>query len=66
MKRTVLAGVVLMGVFLGLSEALVPHNVQRRFEYKQSFKGPHLVFKDGTIPFWEYSGSAIASNEQVS
>ncbi len=29
----------------------------RRFEYKLSFKGPHLVFKDGTVPFWEHSGS---------
>ena len=45
--------------------AFVPHNIQRRFEYKLSFKGPHLVFKDGTIPFWEHSGAAIASNEQV-
>jgi len=37
----------------------------RRFEYKLSFKGPHLVFKDGTVPFWEHSGSAIASNDQI-
>ncbi|CAF0758918.1 unnamed protein product [Didymodactylos carnosus] len=29
----------------------------KRFEYKLSFKGPHLVFKDGTIPFWSFGGS---------
>jgi len=30
---------------------------RRKFEYKLSFKGPHLVQKDGTIPFWEHFGS---------
>ena len=28
-----------------------------RFEYKMSFKGPHLIQKDGAIPFWTHSGS---------
>ena len=28
-----------------------------RFEYKMSFKGPHLIQKDGTIPFWSHGGS---------
>ncbi|KAH7638832.1 protein ergic-53-like protein [Dermatophagoides farinae] len=40
----------------------IPH---RRFEYKYSFKGPYLAQKDGTVPFWEYSGNAIASEELV-
>ena len=31
--------------------------IHRRFEYKYSFKGPHIVQKDNSIPFWEYSGS---------
>lgn len=39
-----------------------PH---KRFEYKLSFKGPHLVQKDGTIPFWEHGGHAIASDESI-
>ena len=29
----------------------------KRFEYKLSFKGPHLAFKDGTVPFWAFGGS---------
>jgi len=37
----------------------------RRFEYKYSFKGPHIVQKDNSIPFWDYGGSALASPEQV-
>lgn len=45
--------------------SFVPPDILRRFEYKLSFKGPHLVFKDGTIPFWDHSGSAIASNDQL-
>eukprot|EP00795_Rhopilema_esculentum_P003768 gene3768-15050_t len=36
-----------------------------RFEYKLSFKGPHLVNKQGNIPFWKHYGSAIAGDEQV-
>ena len=28
-----------------------------KFEYKFSFKGPHLVNKDGSIPFWSHGGS---------
>lgn len=30
-----------------------------RFEYKYSFKGPHLVQKDHSIPFWEYNGGKV-------
>ncbi|XP_059845643.1 protein ERGIC-53 isoform X2 [Hypanus sabinus] len=37
----------------------------RRFEYKYSFKGPHLVHSDGTIPFWTHAGNAIPSADQV-
>lgn len=36
------------------SAAALPH---RRFEYKYSFKGPHLVQADGTVPFWVHTGS---------
>ena len=31
----------------------------RRFEYKYSFKGPHIVQKDNSIPFWDYGGSKL-------
>jgi mannose-binding lectin 1 len=31
--------------------------IVKRFEYKLSFKGPHLAFKDGTVPFWTFGGS---------
>ena len=37
----------------------------RRFEYKHSFKGPYMVLSNGSIPFWEHYGSAIASDESV-
>ncbi|XP_019738351.1 protein ERGIC-53 [Hippocampus comes] len=37
----------------------------RRFEYKYSFKWPHLVQANGTIPFWIHMGNAIPSAEQV-
>lgn len=35
-----------------------PH---RRFEYKSSFKGPHLTQSDGMIPFWVHTGSKFSS-----
>ncbi|XP_053706615.1 protein ERGIC-53 [Synchiropus splendidus] len=37
----------------------------RRFEYKYSFKGPHLSQTDGSIPFWIHTGNAIPSADQV-
>ncbi|XP_015918177.1 protein ERGIC-53 [Parasteatoda tepidariorum] len=40
----------------------IPHH---KFEYKYSFKGPYLAQKDGTVPFWEHFGNAIASEEMV-
>ncbi|XP_067231821.1 protein ERGIC-53 [Chanodichthys erythropterus] len=39
-----------------------PH---RRFEYKYSFKGPHLTQSDGRIPFWIHTGNAIPSADQI-
>lgn len=39
--------------------------VQRRFEYKHSFRAPDLALRDGTIPFWTVIGDAIASSEQL-
>lgn len=39
-----------------------PH---KRFEYKYSFKGPYLAQKDGAVPFWEYEGNTIASEDMV-
>lgn len=46
----------------GQQQYEIPH---KRFEYKYSFKGPYLAQKDGTVPFWEYEGNAIASEEMV-
>ncbi|XP_032870812.1 protein ERGIC-53-like isoform X1 [Amblyraja radiata] len=37
----------------------------RRFEYKHSFKGPNLVLKDGSIPFWTHQGNALPRSDQV-
>lgn len=39
----------------------LPH---RRFEYKYSFKGPHLAQSDGSIPFWVHTGSKFVSRDQ--
>uniref|UniRef100_A0AAR2KAW3 L-type lectin-like domain-containing protein n=1 Tax=Pygocentrus nattereri TaxID=42514 RepID=A0AAR2KAW3_PYGNA len=63
--RALVAAVVLC-VCAELQEARgsggdAPH---RRFEYKHSFKGPHLS-RDGSIPFWVHTGSAIPSADQI-
>ena len=39
-----------------------PH---RRFEYKYSFKGPHLSQSDGSVPFWVHTGSKFMSASQA-
>ncbi|XP_070599600.1 protein ERGIC-53 [Erythrolamprus reginae] len=46
----------------GAPTAALPH---RRFEYKYSFKGPHLVQPDGSVPFWVHTGNAIPSADQI-
>ena len=57
---------VLIGsLLLNWVQGFAPQDIIKRFEYKLSFKGPHLMFKDGTIPFWEHGGAAIASNDQI-
>ncbi len=33
------------------------YQVHSKFQYKQTFKGPHLINSNGRIPFWEYGGS---------
>lgn len=40
-----------------------PH---RRFEYKHSFKGPHLTQSDGMVPFWVHTGSKFSSPPALS
>ncbi|KAM4676750.1 protein ERGIC-53-like [Discoglossus pictus] len=37
----------------------------RRFEYKFSFKGPHVTLPDGDIAFWEHYGDAIPGPDEV-
>uniref|UniRef100_A0A915KKI4 L-type lectin-like domain-containing protein n=1 Tax=Romanomermis culicivorax TaxID=13658 RepID=A0A915KKI4_ROMCU len=37
----------------------------KRFEYKHSFRAPHLADKDGRIHFWTLSGDAIAHSQQI-
>ncbi len=46
-------------VFFGLLAIVQASNGRRhtRFEYKFSFKGPHLVNKQGNVPFWKHYGS---------
>ncbi|VDO29336.1 unnamed protein product [Onchocerca flexuosa] len=39
--------------------------VQRRFEYKHSFRAPDLCLNDGSIPFWTIVGDAVATKEQL-
>ena len=56
---------IFLQFFASKTHAFVPPDIHRRFEYKLSFKGPHMMFKDGTIPFWEHSGSAIPANDQI-
>jgi len=57
-----LLGLLLLPALIALASA---QGVHKRFEYKYSFKPPYLAQKDGSVPFFEYSGNAIASEESV-
>ncbi|XP_068280556.1 protein ERGIC-53 [Nyctibius grandis] len=75
-QRGGLAAALLAGTLLALgrlplalgqaaAEGSAPAPPHRRFEYKYSFKGPHLVQADGTVPFWVHTGNAIPSADQI-
>ncbi|XP_050723851.1 protein ERGIC-53-like isoform X2 [Eriocheir sinensis] len=55
-------GLTLLLSLIAAGRCQKPH---KRFEYKYSFKGPYLAQKDNQVPFWHYSGNAIASEESV-
>uniref|UniRef100_A0A8C0T9C2 Complexin 3 n=1 Tax=Canis lupus familiaris TaxID=9615 RepID=A0A8C0T9C2_CANLF len=40
-------------------------SLQRRFEYKLSFKGPRLAAPGAAIPFWSHHGGAVLGPEEV-
>jgi mannose-binding lectin 1 len=63
LRTDVVLGLVL--AFLGRDTVDLQDIPSRKFEYKFSFKGPYLSQKDGSVPFWQYSGNAIASDESV-
>lgn len=44
---------------------LVCQSQFKRLEYKYSFKGPYIVLKDNSVPFWDVGGHAIASDDQI-
>ncbi|RUS83961.1 hypothetical protein EGW08_008267 [Elysia chlorotica] len=52
-------------LFLCLAIHALGQAPKKRFEYKLSFKGPHLVQRDNTVPFWEYFGDALAGDEGI-
>ena len=69
-KRKFAGGVILILFLwcvssLANTETVFVDSVEKRFEYKLSFKGPYLVLRNGSVPFWEHHGSAIASDESV-
>uniref|UniRef100_UPI00398EBCE1 protein ERGIC-53 n=1 Tax=Pristiophorus japonicus TaxID=55135 RepID=UPI00398EBCE1 len=57
--------VVLLQLQLLLLQVIAGEVPTRRFEYKYSFKGPHLVHSDSTVPFWMHTGNAIPSADQI-
>ncbi|KAL4712209.1 hypothetical protein ACJJTC_011070 [Scirpophaga incertulas] len=62
---SLLFNLLLFAFLCCLLEHVNTQSVHRRFEYKYSFKPPYLAQKDGSVPFWEYGGNAIASSENV-
>ena len=40
----------------GLFGAAVSQTQYKRLEYKYSFKGPYIVLKDNSVPFWDVGG----------
>nr|XP_014342765.1 PREDICTED: protein ERGIC-53-like isoform X2 [Latimeria chalumnae] len=56
---------VLNLLLLGFCQGYEVFPVHRRFEYKYSFKGPHITSQHSNIPFWTHHGDALPSMDQV-
>ncbi|ESO85090.1 hypothetical protein LOTGIDRAFT_168115 [Lottia gigantea] len=53
-------------IFASLSLYIVKCEIPKaKFEYKLSFKGPHLVQRDKSVPFWTYGGDAFPSDDSM-
>jgi mannose-binding lectin 1 len=37
----------------------------QRYEFKHSFRAPFYLGRGGTLPFWEFGGSAIVSEDRI-
>lgn len=61
MERVVEFLVVFSLIFTIFLGSISGNIVQKKFEYKYSFKPPYLAQKDGSVPFWEYGGSKYTS-----
>jgi len=61
----IVARLLLAALVGALCVLVAGQGVHKRFEYKFSFKPPYLAQKDGSVPFFEYAGNAIASEESV-
>ena len=55
-----LYGVTVLLFLIPLSLATEASERHVKFQYKHSFKGPHLVNKEGNIPFWTHGGSKLS------
>ncbi len=44
-------------LFAYTDPSVVNPQLIKRFEYKSSFRGPHVAFQDGSVPFWTIGGS---------
>jgi hypothetical protein len=54
---TIYSSIIL--IYAYTDPSVINPQLAKRFEYKFSFKGPHLAFKDGTVPFWTFGGSKL-------
>lgn len=55
-----------LAALLAFAVAQSPTGIgHRKFEYKHSFRGPNLSQRDGTVPFWDIQGDAMASSERL-
>ncbi|XP_062619727.1 protein ERGIC-53-like, partial [Saccostrea cucullata] len=61
-KSTMWSQVILVCSLINLAYGL---QQEVSFEYKYSFKGPHLTLENKSIPFWDYGGDAITGDDYI-
>eukprot|EP00002_Diphylleia_rotans_P026768 TRINITY_DN5354_c0_g1_i13.p1 TRINITY_DN5354_c0_g1~~TRINITY_DN5354_c0_g1_i13.p1 ORF type:complete len:517 (+),score=100.00 TRINITY_DN5354_c0_g1_i13:51-1601(+) len=62
---TALFASLILSVAFAITDLASDKSVEPRFEYKFSFKAPFYMARSASIPFWDFGGSALVTEDYI-